>query len=411
MAENENEEILLTEDEVWDVIAFSRAMGNLYGQPYLSADMMNARLKDLNLNPLQASADSLATAMENPKESEYQLRGFSQDFELQSMVYKRLISYLSNMLAFDVTYTSDAKPEDYSKPRYEKDQEKVDEFLKNFRYKKEFRVVVREMLRNDAYFGCFRKVGDSYLLQELPPDYCTITGRWAHGFIFNFNMSWFSQAGVDIDDYPEFFKEKYNELLLDGKLKPKYRTLISEDIKIVPNYSEWVEVPPEIGACFKLTPELYTRLPYFTPLFNDLIIQGLMRNLQKNANMANASKMLIGEVPMLNKEIKATVRDSIAVSPDMLGKFMALLKAAIGDGVKIASAPLQNMKGIDFEPNNEMYDAYLRTALASSGINTNLIFSSGVKPNAIETQLSLNVDEQMMGALYEYFEYFMNYQL
>jgi hypothetical protein len=88
---------------------------------------------------------------------------------------------------------------------------------------------------------------------------------------------------------------------------------------------------------------------------------------------------------------------------------MALVKSAISEAVKMASAPLTNIQGIDFDGNDKMYDSYLRTALASAGINTNLIFSSNIKPNAIETQLSLNVDEQMMTVLYEQFNLFMNY--
>jgi len=408
--ENQIEEVSLTESEVWEVINFARAMnGFYYGEPYLSPDLSNAKLKELNLNPLQASADELETAMRNPKNSELQLRSFSQDFELQSMVYKRLISYLSNMLAFDVTYTSNAKPEDYKKPRYERDLEKVEEFLDNFSYKMEFRIAIREMLRNDAYFGVLRKIGERYILQELPPDYCRITGRWAHGFVFEFDMNWFTEA--DIDNYPDFFVKKYRELLNENKLKPNYKSVFPANDRIFRNNSQWVEVPPEISACFKLSPELITQLPYFIPLFNDLILQGLMRNLQKNLNMAAANRMIIGEVPMLNKEIKATVRDSIAVSPELLGRFLALVKSAIGDSVKLASAPLTNMRGIEFESDNDLYDSYLRTTLASSGINTNLIFSSSVKPNAIETQLSLNVDEQMMKAIYEQFEIFVNYQL
>lgn len=408
-----NEEILLEESEVWDIIEFARALGSgPFGyNNYITTDMINARMKDISLNPVQADITTLATAMSNPKESEDTLRSFSQDFELQSMVYKRLITYLSNMLAFDITYTSDAKAEDYTKPRYTKDLELVEKFLDSFEYKKEFRIVIREMLRNDTYFGCFRDLGDRYVLQELPPEYCKITGRWENGFLFSFNMYWFWQSGVDINMYPEFFREQYKNMLENKKEAKNYQPFLSPELRGRTGWSDWIDVPVDIGVCFKLSPELATNLPYFSPLFNDLVLQPLMRNLQKNLNMAAASRMITGEVPLLNKEIKATVKDSIAISPDLLGKFMALVKSAISDSIKVASAPLQNIKGIEFESDNDMYDSYLRTALASSGINTNLIFSSNIKPNAIETQLSLNVDEQMMSALYEQFEDFINYRL
>jgi hypothetical protein len=164
-----------------------------------------------------------------------------------------------------------------------------------------------------------------------------------------------------------------------------------------------------VGVCFKYSPELATRLPYFTPLFSDLILQSLMRNLQKSANMAAASKMIIGQVPMLNRDAKASVKDMIAISPALLGQFLALVKSGISEAIKVASAPLEDMKGISFDSENEIYDSYLKTTLASSGVNTNLIFTSDIKPNVLETQLSLNVDEQMMTALYDQFNIFMNY--
>jgi len=98
---------------------------------------------------------------------------------MRSMPYKRLLSYLTNMLAFDITYTSTADDvDDFNSAKYKKDLKSVETFLETFHYEKELRIATKEMLRNDAYFACFRDVGDGYVLQELPNDYCKITGRW-----------------------------------------------------------------------------------------------------------------------------------------------------------------------------------------------------------------------------------------
>lgn len=407
------DEVLLSEQEVWDVITFARALSSgLYGTTYLNPELVSGRMKDITLNPMTATEDMLNKALVSPKDYEKQLQQFSQSFELSSMPYKRLISYLANMLSFDITYTANVKsPEDYKTPKYRKDLETVDRMLDKFDYRKEFRIVTRELLRNDAYFGCFIDTGDDYVLQELPSEYCKITGRWGKGFLFSFNMYWFLQPGVFLDAYPPFFKKKYNEIFRDSNTIKQYIPSLPPEMRDKSSWIYWVDVPVNVGYCFKLTPELATRMPYFSPLFNDLVLQPLMRNLQKNVNMANAAKIIVGQVPLLNKEAKATVKDSIAISPDLLGKFLALVKNALGDAVKIASAPLEDMDSIDFAANNEMYGSYVRTSLAMSGINTNLIFSDTIKPNAIETQLSLNVDEQMMTALYEQFNNFMDYQI
>jgi hypothetical protein len=405
------DEPLLTPEETWNVLEFSRAMSTAYGQNYLNPFQVNERLRDINLNPLQATQDSLDSAMKSPKNSEDNIRAFSEDFEIRSMPYKRLLTYLSNMLSFDITYTSTAEPDDYETPKYKKDLRAVETFLDKFEYKKELRIATREMLRNDAYFACFRDVGDKYVLQELPSDYCKITGRWEGGYLFSFNMYWFLMPGTSIDMYPDFFRKKYKEIWVDSNTTGKYNPALAPEAREKSQWIFWVDVPVDVGVCFKLTEELATRLPYFTPIFNDLLLQPLIRNLQKNINMAEASKIIIGEIPMLNRDAKAAVKDSVAISPDLLGKFMALVKSAISDAVKMASAPLTNMQGINFTGDNEMYNSYLRTALASAGINTNLIFSSNIKPNAIETQLSLNVDEQLMTVLYDQFALFMNYWL
>jgi len=398
----------LSEEIVWSVIDFARGMTSMLGVNYLSPDLLNMRMRDISLNPMAATEDTLNTALASPKENELQLRQFSNDFEIRSMVYKRLITYMADMLAFDLTYTSTAEPKDYDTPKYKKDLKAVEDILDKFAYKKELAIAVKEMVRNDAFFACVRDLGDAIVLQELPPDYCKITGRWEGGFLFSFNMYWFLLPGVDINMYPEFFKKKYKEIFVNGKVQKPYFPSMPPEFRDS-NWVYWVDVPIDVGVCFKFSPELATRLPYFTPLFSDLILQSLMRTLQKNANMASASRMIIGQVPMLNRDAKATVKDMIAVSPDTLGKFLALVKSAISESIKVAAAPLEDMQGISFDENNELYDSYLKTALASSGINTNLIFTSGIKPNVLETQLSLNVDEQMVTALYEQFNIFMDF--
>lgn len=407
------DETLLTPEEVWSVVEFARYLNGYTS--FISPDSINARMKQINLNPIASTEALLSAAMRDPKNSEETLRGMSQFFELTTMVYKRLISYSANMLSFDITYTSNAKSGDYMLPKYKKDLDIVESFLDKFEYRSEFRAAVREMLRNDAYFAAFFDLGDKYILQELPSNYCKITGRWEGGLLFSFDFSWFDQPGVDIDTYPVWFKKKYVELNKKRKelndSSSTYKPSLPLEKRGSSYYMTWVDVPPEVGVCFKFSPELATRLPYFTPLFNDLILQPAVRALQQNMNMAEASKMIVGEVPLLNKEAKATVRDSIAISPDLLGKFLALVKSGISDAVKIAAAPLENFKAIDFDGNNEMYDKYVRTTLALSGVNTNLIFSSNIKPNVIETQLSLNVDEQLMCTLYEQFEEYLGYQI
>lgn len=409
-------DVLLSPEEVDYVLKFAQSLAGYGGyNNVLSPFLINQRMQDISLNPLQATETDLANALKNPKNSEIQLQEFSQSFEIQSQVYKKLLSYLGTMLSFDLTYTPlNAKKGEYTSSAYQSDLDIVKKFLDRFDYKNEFANVTAELLRNEAYFCCPRfdmNEKDPIVLQELPssPVYTMITGRWAYGFLFSLNLAWLILPGVNLDMYPDFFKEKYNELF---KGKNKYNP--SADVISERGYSSyvlWQDIPIDVGFCFKMNPILATRLPFYSGLFLDLILQPQMRALQRSVSLSTASRLIVGQVPLLNKTTQAGVRDQFSISAKNLGEFLSLVKSAIGDSLKTAALPLDSIQGISFPAENEIYSSFLKTALASSGVNTNLIFTSDIKPNSLESQLSLNVDQNDMARLYPGFEQFMNYHI
>lgn len=405
---NSNVPVEITEENVWDVLQFASNMYNTYNNPLL----INSRFKDVTLSPMVATADNVDKALEQPKESEKELAGYSEFFELTSMLYKRVLYYLSGMLAFDVTYTcmNQMKESEYKSKAYKEDLNILIDFLNSFNIKKEFKTVVRQLLRNEAYFSILRDEGDRYTLQELPKDWCIITGRWDYGLLFDFDMNWFLQSGVDIEMYPPIFQKMYLKAFgtkPSGKYKPS-APVDSRDEAWV----KWVQTSPKDGFWnFKFNPELATRIPFLAPLFPDVVIQPIIRKLQTNSYIASASKLLIGKVPMLDKSVKgASVKDSVAISPEMLGKFLALLKSGLSEAVKVGVAPLEDMKGVSFPLDTPFYQDYLKTTTSSSGVNSRLIYTLD-KNNAIESQLSINVDEFLMTYIYPQFSDFLEYHV
>jgi hypothetical protein len=105
------------------------------------------------------------------------------------------------------------------------------------------------------------------------------------------------------------------------------------------------------------------------------------------------------------------MKNQFNINPDTLGKFLSIVKTAVSEAIQVAALPLQNVKALNFDAENEIYDSYLKTTMASSGVNSNLIFTSDLKPNTIETQLSLNTDEQLMSSVYSQFNAFLNYHI
>lgn len=403
-----NEEALLTQEEVWDVLSFARNLASGLYPGAISPDLLSAKMRELSYTPVEASEDTLNQALKNPRESEQQLRSFIENFELVSQPMRRLISYLSSILSFDFTYTClNADPDDYTKSSFKKDFKQFSDFIDRFDYKHHFRNAVKQMIRNELYVCSVRDDGERIVLQELPINRVKITAKWGYGYLVSFDFAYFLQGGVDISMYHPFFAEKYFELFGKGG-NHEYNPHLTPSMRGNSSFAYWVDLPPEVGWVFKFDPSIVTSVPYFTGLMKDLIDQNVMRSLQKSINLSSASRMVVGQVPML-KDTKASVKDMLAIDPSTLGKFMALVKSALSESIKVASAPLEDIQALSFDAEPEVYDKWLRTALASSGMNTALFYTSNLKANAIESQLSFQSDSLIMEHLYSEFNAFMNY--
>jgi hypothetical protein len=405
----------LTSGEVWNILEFAQQMsGGSFYTGILTPALISSRMRDITLNPMAATENSLNDALKDPKNSELALQAFSQDFEIKSQIYRKLLAYLGNLLSFDLSYVCvNAKPSDYTTSAYSKDLDQIKLFFDKFDYKSEFSVVVKEMLRNEAYFCCPRFDGNRFVLQELPssPTYTMITGRWDYGLLFSMSMLWFIQPGVNLSMYPKFFADKYNEFWKNNKGLAGYDP--SADVLLgrgSSSYIYWQDIPVDVGWCWKFQPELITRLPRFVGLFSDLIQQPLMRELQKNINMSSAARIILGQIGTL-KDTAAKVKDAFNINPKLLGDFLSLVKAAIGDSLKVAAAPLENMQAVSFPTANDVYSSFLKASLSTAGVSTSLLFDEGNnRTNAVQIQLSVNNDENDMKSLYPYFESFLRYQ-
>ena len=405
----------LSVQEVFDVLRFAAsAYSGSYGYPNVyTPDLINSRMKDISLHPVQATLDTINKALLDPKNNEDNLVGYSEFFELNSMLYKRLLHYLSDMLSWNVQYTCVNIKDDkeYLSPTYKKDYSKMVDFFYHMDIKNEFRTALKQMIRRETYYTFFRNDANKYVFQELPREYARITAKWEYGLVFDFSMLWFIQPSVDIDMYPPIFKKYYNEVFKNGKPGAFYDPATSIDNRS----GSWVyyhQTSPEDGFWpFKLSPEIIANVPLYAPLYPDLVSQPIIRSLQQNSYIAMASKMVTSEVPYLNKDAKGAVRgDNISVSPETLGKFLNILRQGISQVIGVAALPTSNISALEFTGNTEIYDFYLKNNASLSGVNSRLIYAHD-KMNVLETTLSTNTDENFIKPVYSQFEDFLNYQI
>ena len=402
----------ISENEVYDVLNFAQQIyGGTFMNNIMSPELTNSRLKDATLNPLAGTQANIEKALMNPKNSEKELVGFSEFFELTSMIYKRSLMYLGNILSFSVKdmVCINAEQEDYRSATYKNDYKEVCNFLDKFKIKEEFPKVIRQLIRQDVFFCILRDDGDKYTLQELPKNYCMLTGRFNYGWLFDFNMSWFLQNGVNIEMYPSIFKEMF--LNTFGDEIYNYNSASTLDDRSGA-FSYWSQTSPVDGFwAWKMNPESATRVPYFAPLFQDIVLQPMVRQLQSNKYIIEATKVMVGLIPMLNEAKAGNVKDMIAISSETAGKFLSLLRRGISDVIKTGAVPFSDVKVLDFEDNKRnMMEDFNKNTASQTGINSRLVFPID-KQNSLETQYSVEIDSMTITYMYGYFENFLNYQI
>jgi hypothetical protein len=402
----------ISQEEVFNVLQFATSAYNGAFQGVYSPFLTNQRLQDASLNPQIATSTKIERALLNPKQSEQELIGYSEFLEFQSMLYKRMLLYMSTLMSFDWTYVcTNAELEDYTNPAYIKDLKILKNFTDKFDIKGNFGTALKQMLRNEVFFGILRMDdAEKYIIQELPQNYCILVGRSGPSLLFDFNLYYFLMPSVSLDMYPPIFTEYAQETLWKngGKYEP-YNPAATLDAR-TGTWVLWHQTSPRDGfVAFKVFPEIATRIPFLSPLMPTAVLEPVIRGLQTNSYIQQASKLLYAEIPML-KETQAKLKDQVAISPDTAGKFMALMQAALPAAIKLATTPLANAKAMEFTGSDTIYNSYLQTMAASSGTNSRLLYSID-RQNILETKLSMDIDQNVLKPVYNQFSDFLNYTI
>lgn len=402
----------------FDFLEFSNSYRNSYYETnwgYFTPDTVNQQLQNINMNPVSATVVDIEKALQNPKTSEQILRNYAQNFENTNMYYKRVARYFPDMASFHMSFDciNIEKDSDYNSKAFKDDLKVLDDFTSKFNYKEEFQMVLRQLIRQGVYYGVLRTDESKYCLQELPPDYCKITGRHPFGLLFDFDMYWFiGNYGVDINMYPKIFKKMYRDVF--NKTDTLYKPAGNVD-KRKSTYVYWHQCSPADGFwCFKVSPELATILPYFSPMFPNLSFSTVARDLQQDKYFIEASKLLVGIIGF-NKETKSgQVANQINITPDLLGKFLGVARKGLNKQIGLVALPMDSIETVDFTvDNNNIEEDYLSNNAAQSVASYQSLYSTE-KLNSHQSKLASAIDMNFVNALYDMFadfvEYFVNSQ-
>lgn len=414
MAETE----MLTRGQLDQVMKFANALYIAEHMGPYSPWLSNAVMQNLNNTAKVPTYEDLKKALATYKESASNLQDYSQFMTHWDMVFNRTVSSYVNTLSFDMimTCTNAYTREDYQSEQYKKDKQKVYAFLDTFDWKRSFRDVLYQCFLNGAFFVSFRKTkwgtnGVKAAIQILPQDYCMITGAWDKGILFDFDMNFFLQAGVDIDSYDPTFKKIYSRMFGDNARDfINYRPSNALN-KRDGEYAYWAQLSPEDGFWgFLWDTSNYNVTPYLSPYLKDALINEEVAELQRNKDIVGAYGILAGEIKMFESE-KAQESDHFVIDPESLGGFMAQVKKGIGQYIKAVAMPVENIKFFQFnDANPDMYENQLATSAGVGSGISRVIYSSDRMSNA-EVEAGIIDQYNTMRPMYYQFNNFLNFYI
>lgn len=407
----------LNKNEVEAVVQFAQGLWTYERYGIYTPWMQNNILNNLNNSAKIPTSETIKQSLSEYKNSAENLQNYMQFMQHFDMLFARTVKSYVNMLAFDLSWVCiNANKEDYNTEEFNSDKKIMYDFLDKFKYKEEFRKSVEIMMINEVFYTWLRKSGrgkkTTYALQIMPQDRCMITGSWKEemsgGLLYDFDLNYFLQAGIDIDGYDSFFKKQLNALEnADEYINYNPTASLKNHTG---RYAFWTQTSPKQNAwVFKFDMSNYNATPFLSSLLKDAIRDNEVGELQFNKDIISAYGILAGSIPLFDNAKSGTTADQFAINPKTLGGFMAKAKAGLNDKIKLAALPLDAPKMYQFNDNNpDMYKNQLTTTAGVGSGLSRVIYSSDRVSNA-ELEAGIIDQYNTMKPLYYQFENFLNF--
>lgn len=424
------DDVLLTKEQVYSVVDFARSLSGADGFfGFYTPQLLNQNLLALGVTEKSPTYEKALKALDNAKMQAKDLQGYSEWAEYNSMLYTRLLRYYANMLSFDLkVICKNASGDDYKSQEYLEDKKRVYKFLDNFDYIGEFTKVVAHCVKNETYFTWLRTNKGSfsdtlnddtekvekltkYTLQQMPQDYCIITGAFEDGgLLYDFDMNYFLQAGVDINGYDPSFKKKFREAFVKGDDGSYIPTAPFSNRNGI--FAYWVQTSPAEGSwVFKLDSTNFANVPFLAPILPNILTDREILALQKNKDIASAYGLLVGEMELLDKQKSGQVKDAFAINPKTLGQMMQIVQRGMKASINVAAMPTRNTDFYQFEDKNpDMYETQVSSTSGLGASASNMIFSSG-KLSQEEARNAIINDGNFIKTMYSQFNHFLEFYI
>ena len=394
---------------------------NSLSNPFLQ----NQRVKQILSNGKKLTKEELKTVVSDPEHSEESLRSVSMALYYTNFIYQTLIQLNRHTPKYNYYATPlYVKEGDSSKKDLANDSMMVDKILKKFNPQLTLKTIATQVY---AEGKCSYLVRTSYsnkdvdflLLQKLNSDKVKITGFGSkQQFIVSFNMAIFLDPAYSVEQYPEFIRKTWEEMMNIGivvedkrgrrKINPKAEIPMGHILESNgTSYMYWVKLPQDLCYTFYSDGAHPNAFPDTIGLFTDLNDLDDYRWLQGNLLSKGVNSILTAEVPIV-RDAKAG-SDATVISPDSILGFSDFFMNNISANIFPFFAPFQEYKLHTLENQPESMDiiySRIRDLIATSGNSALLPITD--KPSIASVKAAEALQASKNDYLTKQFEQFLN---
>ena len=394
---------------------------NSLSNPFLQ----NQRVKQILSNGKKLTKEELKTVVSDPEHSEESLRSVSMALYYTNFIYQTLVQLNRHTPKYNYYATPlYIKEGDSSKKDLANDSMMVDKILKKFNPQLTFKTIATQVY---AEGKCSYLVRTSYsnkdvdflLLQKLNSDKVKITGFGSkQQFIVSFNMAIFLDPAYSVEQYPEFIRKTWEEMMSIGivvedkrgrrKINPKAEIPMGHILESNgTSYMYWVKLPQDLCYTFYSDGAHPNAFPDTIGLFTDLNDLDDYRWLQGNLLSKGVNSVLTAEVPLV-RDPKAG-SDATAISPDTILGYSDYFMNNISANIFPFFAPFEEFDLHTLENQPESMDiiySRIRDLIATSGNSALLPITD--KPSIASVKAAEALQASKNDYLTKQFEQFLN---
>lgn len=334
-------------------------------------------VKDLNktqsTTTKKYTKDNVTTWLSSPLRYSKNLQGMSAFLYDISPHYRRLINYYARLATLDFyvePYGLDTSKNINVKTMRSNYNKAVD-YVELMNIRHEYGKALVTAWKLGTFYGFEWYTNSSYFIQELPYEFCQISGIVDGTYTFSFDVSYFDKNPTQLDMFPKEFKKMYNSYKSGSKPK-------------------WQEVDPLQSICIKVNEETYYDLPPFAGLFGDIFDIEDYKTLRMTNTVLGNYKFIVEKIPLRKESDK---NNDFLIDLKTVGMFHNKTANLLPDEIGIFSTPFE-IETVEFSKDKTEKDNVLeaeRDFYSSSG--TSQLLFNGSKSSQANLTKSIQVDE------------------